>query len=61
MSREWKLRNVDKVGKHQKTYYERNKERLKMKSREWKRNNPVKRAKQRLCEKERYHDRRNPY
>tara|TARA_Y100000389_G_scaffold203367_1_gene251572 strand:+ start:3619 stop:3858 length:240 start_codon:yes stop_codon:yes gene_type:complete len=57
----WKQINPEKVRAQQRRYYAKNKERLRKHSREWKRRNPAKRAKQRLCEKEKYHDRHNPY
>ena len=57
----WKLRNPEKVRAQLKRYYQKNKDHIQQQSRDWKLKNTTKRYKQRVCEKERYHDRHNPY
>ena len=57
----WKQRNPEKVQAQQQRYYAKNSERLKKNTKEWKARNLAKIAKQRLCEKEKYHNRHNPY
>ena len=57
----WKTKNPEKVREQLKKYYQKNRDYIRQKNKDWKLRNPEKRAKQRVCEKERYHDRHNPY
>ena len=57
----WKTKNPEKVREQLKRYYQKNRDYIRKKNNDWKLRNPEKRAKQRVCEKERYHDRHNPY
>lgn len=57
----WKSKNPEKVRAQLKRYYQKNKDHIQQKNRDWKLKNKIKRDKQRVCEKERYHDRHNPY
>ena len=57
----WKTKNPEKVREQLKRYYQKNRDHIRQKNKDWKLRNPEKRAKQRVCEKERYHDRHNPY